>query len=108
MTDKDILECSHVVLNFIEENYDGTYPSKMQVIMNEVLVRNGWYKYPDKTNGDMIGFTKYINKKYDLGYKIEGENGDLRNFFRNHSVPFYKRIISQLTREEKLNKILNV
>ena len=112
MTDKD-LECSQTVLNFIEEDDNlGTIPSPMQTIMNEVLSRNGWgldspASDQYRVNGDMIGFTKYLNKKYDLGYSIELEDyRNLRDFFTNHSIPFYKRIITQLTRDLKLKQLL--
>ena len=116
MSDKDILECSKAVLNFIEEGYNqGVFPTPMQLIMNEVLSRNGCRldspasdQY--RLNGDIIEFTKYLNKKYNLGYDLE-ECRNLRNFFINNSInnsiPFYKRVINQITREEKLEKLLN-
>ncbi len=111
MKDKDILECSKAVLNFIEEgDNQGVIPTPMQSIMNEVLSRNGWrldspVSDQYRLNGDMIEFTKYLNKKYNLGYDLE-EWRNLRKFFTNNSIPFYKRVINQLTREEKLEKIL--
>jgi hypothetical protein len=105
MTDKDIIKCSKAVLNFIEEgDNQGVIPTPMQSIMNEVLSKNGWRL--DRLNGDMIEFTKYLNKKYNLGYDLE-EWRNLRKFFTNNSIPFYKKVINQLTREEKIEKILN-
>jgi hypothetical protein len=95
---KNLLQCAQSVLDFIEEDYTGMIPSTMQNVMDQTLIRNGWSK--DNNNGDMIGFTKYLNERFELGYIIEDQNG-VRNFFTKHSRQFYKSII----REQKLKQL---
>lgn len=45
-------------------------------------------------------FTKYLNEKFQLGYSIADEEGNLRPFFEKHSRHFYKSLIRDLTINE--------
>lgn len=94
MKDKNLLQCCQSILNFLEEEYNGQIPTPMQKVMNEVLVSNGWGN--EFKNGDIKGFTKYINDIFQLGYTIEDENKNMKPFFDNHSTQFYKGIIRDL------------
>jgi len=95
MNNKDLIECCEAVLDFLNEvNY--VELATKQNIMNDVLIKNGW------EFGDMVGFTKYLNEKFQLGYSIADEEGNFRPFFEKHSRHFYKSIIRDLT----INKIL--
>jgi hypothetical protein len=97
MNNKDLIECCKAVLDFINEENDGRIPTLKQNIMNDVLIKNDW-KY--KNFGDMVGFTKHLNEKIQLGYSIADEEGNLRPFFEKHSRHFYKSLIRDLTINE--------
>ena len=93
MDNKNLLKCCKAVLDFLTEEYYGI-PTPKQNIMNDILIKNGW------VTGDMTGFTEYLNKRFQLGYSIEDEEGNMKNFFENHSRNFYKTIIRDLTINE--------
>jgi hypothetical protein len=105
MDNKNLLKCCKAVLEFLEEEYYGEIPSPKQNIMTEILIENDWYDKTKTKNGkhvypDMIEFTKYLNERYQLGYQISDEVGNMKPFFENHSRIFYKSIIRDLKIEE--------
>lgn len=93
MKDKNLLQCCQSILNFLEEEYNGQIPSPMQEVMDQTLIENGW---SIGKKGSMIGFTKYLNDIFQLGYTIEDENKEVKIFFTKHSRQFYKGIIRDL------------
>ena len=99
MDNKNLLKCCKAVLDFLNEEYYGEIPTPKQNIMNNILIKNGWVT-DIVLGGDMAGFTEYLNKRFQLGYSIEDEKGNMMNFFENHSRNFYKTIIRDLTINE--------
>lgn len=99
MDNKNLLKCCKAVLDFLNEEYYGEIPTPKQNIMNDILIKNGWVT-DIVLGGDMVGFTEYLNKRFQLGYSIEDEEGNMKNFFENHSRNFYKTIIRDLTINE--------
>lgn len=100
MNNKDLIECCKAVLDFLNEEYYGEVPTPKQNIVNDILIKNGW-EY--RNLGDIVGFTKYLNEKFQLGYSIVDEEGKVtRSFDGEQSRNFYKTIIRDLT----INKII--
>lgn len=104
MSDKDLLECCQSILDFLCEddyaawrtkNVSHEIPTPKQKIMDEVLTRNGWGK--GNGNGDMTGFTEYLNNLFQMGYQIKDENGNYKPFFSSEqSRNFYKHFVRKL------------
>ena len=94
MLDKDLLECCQSILNFLcDDTSYNSFPTPKQKIMDEVLTRNGW----GKGNGDMVGFTEYLNNLFQMGYQIKDESGSCRPFFSSEqSRNFYKHFVRKL------------
>ena len=99
MDNKNLLKCCKAVLDFLNEEYYGEIPTPKQNIMNDILIKNDWVT-DIVLGGDMVGFTEYLNKRFQLGYSIEDEEGNMKHFFENHSRNFYKTIIRDLTINE--------
>lgn len=114
MTDETLLECCQSILDFLQEEVDSDtailacvklphrvlFPTPKQKIMNKVLFRNGW---GDQDNGDMTGFTEYLNNVFSMGYQMKNEKG-YKNFFENQSRQFYKHILRNLKLKQLLNE----
>lgn len=102
MSDKDLLECCQSILGFLCEDDDATWRTRnvsleistpKQKIMDGVLTKNGW----GKGNGDMIGFTEYLNNLFQMGYQIKDESGNYKPFFSSEqSRNFYKHFVRKL------------
>lgn len=99
MTDYQILECCEAVLNFLNEDIPVKEASALgfktpcSVYMSAMLKSHNY--------GGMISFTEYLNRKYDLGYKLQ-DNLGYKTFFTNESRGFYKSIIRNL----KINEVI--
>ena len=92
MSDDKLLECCQAILDFLEEGNTAKIPTPKQLVMDDVFKDTMWISIQNNT--DMIGFTKYLNDIFQLGYDIEIEG--ITPFFRNHSISFYKSIIRNL------------
>lgn len=113
MDNKNLLKCCKAVLDFLNEEFHETVKRNT---MSKLLVENCWYKNEEieskKCSGlsifsrvikvcwyqngnlfypDIIGFTEYLNDRFELGYKVID-----RYFFENYSKNFYKIIIRDL------------
>jgi hypothetical protein len=105
MSDKDLLECCQSILDFLCEDEDATWrtknvrvPTPKQKIMDEVLTRNGWGRFTQFSgNGDMFGFTEYLNNIFQMGYQIKDESGNYKPFFSSEqSRNFYRHFVRKL------------
>lgn len=80
MNDKELLECCQGVLEFLTEDdfklhqsggyrlrHQLTLPTPKQKIMDEILTRNNWGN--GGGGADMIGFTEFLNDKFQMGFK---------------------------------------
>jgi len=107
MSDKDLLECCQSILDFLCEDDSSEwrtknvptstgvflFPTPKQKIMDEVLTKNGW----GHENGDMIGFTEYLNNLFQMDYQINDESGNYKPFFSSEqSRNFYKHFVRKL------------
>lgn len=99
MLDEDLLECCQSILDFLCEDDKGLvirpseWPTPKQKIMDEVLTRNYW----GLGNGNMIGFTKYLNDTFQMGYEIQDEDGNYKKFFSSEqSRNFYRHFVRHL------------
>lgn len=122
MDNKNLLKCCKAVLDFLNEEFHETVKRNT---MSKLLVENGWYKNEEieskkysslsifsrvlqvrwyQNNNffypDIIGFTEYLNERFELDYKVID-----KYFFENYSKDFYKIIIRDLTINEIINEM---
>lgn len=101
MDNDSLIECCQSVLDFLIEddeefkNSTGSFTylphyKKMIEVINKYEM------------GDMISFTKFINRKYRIYPDPIFVDGKAKEFFTKNGVSFYKGVL----RELKINKIL--
>lgn len=102
MENKDLLECSKVILNFIIHSDKEfvklkTFNTPSNISMMKILKTH---------NTDMLDFTLYLNNKFDIMPNPLWENSATEFFSDNiKSISFYKTIINMFDRIKKINKI---
>ena len=93
MSESEIIECSQVIYDFIQDETDISLFNNF----NDIPIQKKMNETLRKYNTDIIPFTEYINKEYNIYPDPFWKNFSAREFFSTtKALDFYKTILRDL------------